>query len=428
MSNNYHFRDPVHGFIEVRPWERKIIDSQPFQRLRGIKQLALTYLVYHGAEHTRFGHSIGVMHLASRAFRSATTKNEVLFSKERLDWYEQILRLIGLTHDLGHAPFSHGSELVFPEGQEHEDFTEVIVLNTEVADYINEIGSEFVAKYGDEFNITPELICSIYRGKNITNPDFIFLKKFVDSELDCDKMDYLLRDSLYCGVSYGKYDIDRLISCLTTYKRDNNVFLAVDKRGLYAFEEFVLARYFMFVQVYFHKTRRFLDRMLVNYLLELLPDGRYPESIADYLEWDDARVWNMIRNDEDKNDFANRLVHRRILKKVYESTTHCGYQEKQVYNLLKNDLENKFGKENFLLDSVDKMTHKIPLKYDLDHEKAIPIIIDHSEEPSTINIESGIINKMTEPINILRIYAYEGVAEEAEKYVRQRMKDMRDPA
>lgn len=419
-----HFRDPVHGFINIRPWERKIIDSQPFQRLRGIKQLALTYLIYHGAEHTRFGHSIGVLHLVSRAFRSVTTKNNDLFPKEKLEWYEQILRLIGLTHDLGHAPFSHGSELVFPEGQEHEDFTEQIVLNTEVAHFINEIGSEFVAKYGTEFNITPELICSIYHGKNINNPDFIFLKKFVDSEIDCDKMDYLLRDSLYCGVNYGKYDMERLISCLTAYKKDNNIFLAVEKRGLYAFEEFVLARYFMFVQVYFHKTRRLLDKMLVNYLREYLPGGRYPEPVFEYLTWDDARVWEMIRADEKKSDFADRIINRKILKKIYESTTHCGDLEKRIYSLIRTDLQDKFGAKNFIIDSADKMTHKIPLKYDLDDERTIPIIIDHSEEPSTISIESGIINKMTEPINILRIYAYENVAEEADVFVKQRMRKM----
>ena len=93
--------------------------------------------------------------------------------------------------------------------------------------------------------------------------------------------------------------------------------------------------------------------------------------------------------------------------------------------MLKN-LQDKFGREHFLYDSADKLTHKIPLKYDLEHEKAIPIILDHSEEPSTINQESGIINKMTEPINILRIYACENVAAEAEKFVRQRMKDMCD--
>jgi len=161
---DYKFRDPVHGFIYVRPLEKKIIDSRPFQRLRGIKQLALTYLVYHGAEHTRFGHSLGVMHLVTKAFNSAISK-EKPFSKEQADWYEQILRLIALTHDLGHAPFSHGSESVFPDGLEHEDFTDKIIMNTEIADFIREIGAEFVHKYGKEFDITPELICSIYHGK-----------------------------------------------------------------------------------------------------------------------------------------------------------------------------------------------------------------------------------------------------------------------
>lgn len=100
-----------------------------------------------------------------------------------------------------------------------------------------------------------------------------------------------------------------------SYKKDNNIFLAVEKRGLYAFEEFVLARYFMFVQVYFHKTRRLLDKMLVNYLREYLPGGRYPEPVFEYLTWDDARVWEMIRADEKKSDFADRIINRKILKK-----------------------------------------------------------------------------------------------------------------
>jgi HD superfamily phosphohydrolase len=103
---NDKFRDPIHEFIEIRPYEKKIIDSQPFQRLRNIKQLALTNLVYHGAEHTRFGHSIGVMHLVTKAFHSVVEKNQDYFDKPTVDWYEQILRLIALTHDLGHAPFS----------------------------------------------------------------------------------------------------------------------------------------------------------------------------------------------------------------------------------------------------------------------------------------------------------------------------------
>lgn len=421
-----HFRDPIHGFIEVRPWEEKIIDSKPFQRLRGIKQLSLTYLVYHGAEHTRFGHSLGVMHLATRAFRVVTSNKETLFSTEKIAWYEQILRLIALMHDLGHAPFSHGSESVFPDGQEHEDFTEKIILKTEIADFINEIGREFVVKYGEVCNITPELICSIYQGRSTGNPDFIFLKKFMDSELDCDKMDYLLRDSVYCGVNYGKYDLERLLSTLTAYQQGQNTFLAIEKGGIHAFEEFVLARYFMFVQVYFHKARRFLDKMLVDFLAQNLPDGRYPDNVEEYLHWNDARVWNMIENRESSNESAMRLIGRKIMKCVYESPVHSDRAQIQMYNLIKSDLKKLCGEANLIFDSADKMTHKIPLKYEIDSEQAIPIILDHSEKPSTISAESGIIKKMTEPINILRIYAHENSAKDAAAFVKERMKDMNE--
>lgn len=162
----------------------------------------------------------------------------------------------------------------------------------------------------------------------------------------------------------------------------------------------MLARYFMFVQVYFHRTRRFLDKMLVDYLKGSLAGGRYPGNVNDYLAWDDARVWGKIKEDEKTSTYAERLINRRIMKMVYESPTHSNVQEKRMYNLIKTDLQNKFGNENLLFDSADKMTHKIPLRHEIDNEKAIPILLDYSDEPSTISIESGIINKMTEPINI----------------------------
>lgn len=281
----YQFRDPVHGFIDVSEDELKIINSAPFQRLRNIHQLATTYLVYHGAEHTRFGHSIGVMHLTSRVFDSVTQKVPNIFSdddnenKRLTAWYRQLLRLIGLTHDLGHAPFSHASEELFENGKQHEDYTKDIIFETEVADYINAIGVKFRSQYGTSYNITPELVWMIYEGKDITNekfifPDFLFLKSFMDGELDCDKMDYLLRDSLYCGVTYGKYDLDRFVSTLTAYKHNNQLQLAIERGGVQALEEFVLARYFMFIQVYFHKTRRYLDKVLVKSLKTVLPNGK----------------------------------------------------------------------------------------------------------------------------------------------------------
>jgi hypothetical protein len=424
QTEHIEFRDPVHGFINIRPLERKIIDSKPFQRLRGIKQLALTNLVYHGAEHTRFGHSIGVMHLVTRAFNSVVEKNPDLFAEARIKWYEQILRLIALIHDLGHAPFSHGSELVFPDNLKHEEYTEKIILGTKIAEYINEIGAEFAKSYGEEYNITPELICSVYRGNNIDNPDFIFLRKFMDSELDCDKMDYLLRDSLYCGVNYGKYDLDRLILCLTAYKEGNNIFLAMDEGGIHAFEEFVLARYFMFTQVYFHKTRRFLDKMLVKYLERCLPNGKYPSDVNDFLDWDDARVWGDIKKDADKDEVANRLYNRKIMKTVYESPTHTVNQDVRIYNFIRSKLEDEFGKDKLLCDSADSMVHKIPQAYEIDNERVIPIIRSSADVPTTIYAESVIINRLTDPINIKRIYADESIKDDAREYVNKMMKDM----
>jgi len=280
VNNLPRLRDPIHGFIELSDLELEIVDSIPFQRLRNIKQLATTYLVYHGAEHTRFGHSVGVMHLVTRAFRSAISNYKKQTGNNLLDetdakWYEQILRLIALVHDLGHAPFSHGSEALFDDGLEHEDFTNKIICETEIADIILRIGEDFCKTNGvdDSYLITPRLLWSIYGEKKPeSNPqymnhliDFKFLKSFMDSEPDCDKMDYLLRDSYYCGVNYGKYDLNRIIDSLTVYydSKQNIKQLAFQKGGVHAFEEFVIARYFMFIQVYFHKTRRYLDKLLV---------------------------------------------------------------------------------------------------------------------------------------------------------------------
>lgn len=176
MKKTYDkFRDPVHGFIEVSSLEREIVDSEPFQRLRNIKQLAMTHLVFHGAEHTRFGHSLGVMHMVTRAFGSAIRNGGLNWPEEKVEYYKQILRLIALTHDLGHAPFSHAAEAVFPNGMEHEDYTRKIVLETEIADIILRIGQMIKAKYGEEYNITPELICDIYSGKDPgPNSEFTF--------------------------------------------------------------------------------------------------------------------------------------------------------------------------------------------------------------------------------------------------------------
>ncbi|NMA84091.1 MAG: HD domain-containing protein [Epulopiscium sp.] len=428
------FRDPIHGFIEVSNLELKIIDSPPFQRLRNIKQLATTYLVYPGAEHTRFGHSLGVMHLVTKAFDSALdnykrTNGKDLFDSTRSAWYRQILRLIALTHDLGHAPFSHASEALFDGDLEHEDFTKKIIYETEIADHIQTIGKEFRKKHsvGEEYNITPKLLWLIYGEKNpeldseYIMPDYKFLKSFMDSELDCDKMDYLLRDSYYCGVNYGKYDLNKLLSSLNVFYKpsDKIMHLAVDRGGVHAFEEFVIARYFMFIQVYFHKTRRYLDKLLVDNIANILPNSKYPNNVQDYLKWDDLTVIDKIKASRFNCLDAEQFLTRTVMSCVYETSAHSNRSDG---NLLLNIIKNKLQEElehAILEDTANKMPHKIPTleEYDASSGKGIPILVQYMEMPSSIGSESILLKSLIEPINIRRLYVQKSEAETAKKIV-----------
>ncbi|WP_314762877.1 HD domain-containing protein [uncultured Selenomonas sp.] len=420
------YRDPVHGFIEVRPLEKKIIDSAPFQRLRHIKQLAMTNLVFHGAEHTRFGHSLGVMFLVTRAFHMAVENGtaEYRFSRKKIEWYEQILRLIALTHDLGHAPFSHASEAVFPDGIEHEDFTEKIIKETEIAEYIYAIGKEFKTK-DEKYDITPDLICDIYRGRDPgEKSEFTFLKSFMDGELDCDKMDYLLRDSLYCGVNYGKFDLDRLLSSLTIDVNDGVPRLAIDYGGLKVFEEFVLARYFMFTEVYFHRTRRYFDYVLGRALKEILPRGRYPQKVRDYLAWDDVRVLQECRKKVGKDSYCRYIVERTVYPCVYETSAHAVGDSLGIYKGMKSLLYKDFDKKLFIEDaSADKMPHKIPVQSSVEDEKAVILVNKRMRKRVSISDESHIIRALSNKIGIRRIYAHPSIAEAARKIVQ----DWHDP-
>lgn len=432
----YQFRDPIHGFISVSEEEKRIIDSKPFQRLRNIKQLATTYLVYHGAEHTRFGHSIGVMHLVSKTFDAVVEKNPNLFSKNKKEndticqYYRQILRLIALTHDLGHAPFSHASEELFPGKKRHEDYTKDIIFNTEIGEYINKIGHKFQKTYGDEYPITPKLIWMIYNGDTFEpeykTPDFLFLQGFMDGELDCDKMDYLLRDSKFCGVSYGKYDLERFISTLTVYKPANTMKLAIEKGGIQALEEFILARYFMFIQVYFHKTRRYFDKQLIKALKAVLPNGHYPEDIAEFLKWDDNRVLYELTNSNspDVKPFLDRIT----MTCVYETPAHADSAEENVFNMICNTLDDLCKKENILIDKIDKAAHKLqPLYFatkdkEDDSGRAIIILDRKTSKPRNLMEESRILNGIIEPINIWRIYVDKSEAGKAEKQIAKLLK------
>lgn len=436
---SYQFRDPIHGFIEVSPLELKIIDSPPFQRLRNIKQLSTTYLVYPGAEHTRFGHSLGVMHLITKAFDSALAnykkaKGTPLFDDTIKEWYKQILRLIALTHDLGHAPFSHGSEALFDGDAEHEDFTKKIIFETEISQHIDDIGKDFCQKYnvGDEYKITPVLLWLIYGERNpelnpkYIMPDYKFLKSFMDSELDCDKMDYLLRDSYYCGVNYGKYDLNRLLSTLNVYynESDNIMQLAIEKGGIHTFEEFVIARYFMFIQVYFHKTRRYLDKLLVENISKILPSSKYPDDLCEYLKWDDLTVLDKIRESRSTSPIAEQFLSRLVMSCVYETSAHSNKgSDSKLCNLIKKELRKQLDCDIFE-DTPNKMPHKIPTleEYDASSGKGIPVLVRYMDTPSNVAYESLLLQSLIKPINIKRLYVEKKYVKKAKEIVSDLLK------
>lgn len=424
-----HFRDPIHGLIEVSDEECAIIDTAPFQRLRRIKQLATTNMVYHGAEHTRFGHSIGVMHLTSRVLDSIASKNPNLFQgdSDKFAYYRQLIRLVGLTHDLGHPPFSHASEDLFQNDLEHEDYTRDILFSAELQDAIGGVNRSFANEHGAGYEISPETIWLAYTCEDVTSPyyaapDFPFLKSLMDSELDCDKMDYLLRDSHYCGVNYGNYDLGRLVDSFTVYcgENDDLLKLAIASDGVQAVEEFILARYFMFIQVYFHKTRRLLDKRLVECLKTILPNGTFPTDTQEYLAWDDSRVINELSSVSKGG--SSPFLDRETMHCVFSSQSHAGGDTTRLYNLAKKKAEEILSargvtsehlNKHLVLDSPSKAVHKI--SREPSDERGIPVVFEHKKEPVSLLDQSVLLNSLKDnEIAMRRLYVSAEYKDEVE--------------
>jgi len=286
-ERDIEIRCPLHGFVTVRDWERRIIAHPAYQRLRRIRQLAWTDQVYPGAMHTRFEHSLGVMHVANSMFESIVRTSrdylidEVQFNAGALDRERMLVRLTALLHDVGHAPFSHAAEELFPQRDgvqlEHEDYSAAII-RTVLREVIDSHPDS------DNYRIKAKDVADLLEGKSDAGRSLIW-RELITGQLDADRIDYLLRDSLHAGVDYGRFDWRRLIRCLVFVQPGAGQAprLGVTEGGLHAAEGLVLARYFMFTQVYFHKTRVAYDHHLKQAMLTILPNGRFPTLDGDGL-------------------------------------------------------------------------------------------------------------------------------------------------
>lgn len=323
-------RDPLHGSIHVQKEEIGIIDHPFFQRLRNIKQLGFSEFVFPGATHTRYIHSIGVMDVATKVFNQIF-KNEV-HDKEILRLKETV-RLACLLHDIGHAPLSHTTEFVMPnvselklpkrffEGSDrqasHEDYTLKSIVDSSFTSSFKDVESKF--------GVNPNNVAELIIGQTI-EPEYFthkginyfpLLHQLVSSEMDCDRMDYLLRDSYFCGVSYGKFDLDWIIDNLKSCTVDSKAYLGISERAVSTFDDFLLCRFHMFLMVYFHYKCVCLEKLLERYFVSSPGEYTIPSDIEKYLEHDDHLLMKTLRNSD--NIWAKRIMRNNIPTKILET-------------------------------------------------------------------------------------------------------------
>lgn len=321
-------RDPVHGSIAIFDAEIPILEHAFFQRLRRIKQLGFSEYVFPGATHTRYIHSIGVMHVSTMVF------NNLFQGQDSADLrrLKETLRLGCLLHDIGHAPLSHSTESVMPLVSElklpprfainekrqasHEDYTIKSIVDSSFTDSFKQVRHQF--------GIEPEAVAELVTGETTDNGYFTvngvnyfpLLHQLVSSEMDCDRMDYLLRDSYFCGVSYGKFDLDWIIDNLKVCHENNQAFIGITERAISTFDDFLLSRFHMFMMVYFHYRAVCLEQMLMRYF-NSSTEYSIPAGIEDYLEHDDPYLYKVLRTS--KNPWAQRIVNNDIPKKILET-------------------------------------------------------------------------------------------------------------
>ena len=324
-ERKYRVRDPIHGLIELSETEVKLIDTKVFQRLRRIRQLAMASLVYPSALHTRFEHSIGVMHIAGRI----CTELQKVESNKITAADIKLVRIAALLHDVGHGPFSHVSEDLLERyardqtgiGETREKIHEQITV-----DFI-QTDPEIRSILDDDEE--REFVVTLIKEKDMRD----WRRNVISSELDADKMDYLLRDSYFAGVQYGQYDLEQIIESCRIDTDRNTTSLVMSSAGIYALEQLLLARYHMTQQVYWHKVSLISNQMIIRGITLAIKGGnsdmkelyQYDENdkenfIQRYLNYHDEKVIDLLRHCEQEkvSEIFNRLYDRRLFKTIAE--------------------------------------------------------------------------------------------------------------
>ena len=375
MGKYYDVRDPIHGFITLDEWERDIVNHTVFQRLRGIRQLGLTDMVYPGAMHNRFEHSLGVMHVATRMFdeivkrRKEFLKNALNFTEGGLERDRVLVRISCLLHDVGHSPFSHAAENLMPlvsgsdKHYDHENYSAAAVLHL-MKDVIEN------HPLNQNYKLTVKEISDFLNGHSNTGRCLLW-RDLLTGHLDADRADYLLRDSYHIGVAYGHFDLNRLMITMTVAidPETESPTLAVEEGGMHTAEALILARYMMFTQVYFHTTRRAYDTHLEAAIKTMLEEEHkdldLPEkgvflppvnenNIFDYMKWNDWKVLGLIDSDNG-GDGGKKIKNRDHDRCVHQTSETPDETELSFFE----EVFSKLKEYSPILDKAEKSWYKL---------------------------------------------------------------------
>jgi len=343
--------DPVHGFIKI-PYEIifDIMEHRCFQRLRRISQTGLLSLIFPGATHTRFHHAIGAMHLMFNALEILKQKGVKISTEE-----EKGAMLAVLLHDVGHGPFSHALENILMDNWHHEKLSLLLM------EQLNE-------EFSSELTIAIQMFQGKYHRK--------FFNQLISSQLDVDRLDYLKRDSFYTGVSEGNINTQRILSTLNVLDDE----LVLDEKGIYSIEHYLVARMFMYWQVYYHKAAVLAENLLIKIMnraktlvsqsvkVEASENLKYflyressteatDEDIARFMELDDTDVLQAIKSWKNHDDFmlsylCKTVINRKFPKIIYSSTP---FSDDLVQEKIR-ETNLHFGIENgdLLVDNIER--------------------------------------------------------------------------
>ncbi|MCU6710868.1 HD domain-containing protein [Paenibacillus sp. J5C_2022] len=388
------FKDPVHKYIYVQDrtiWD--LINTKEFQRLRRIRQLGTTYLTFHGAEHSRFSHSLGVYEITRKIISQFERNGYPDWPQE-----ERLLSLCAaLLHDVGHGPFSHSMEEVFHT--HHEQWTcRILQGDTEINDVLRQVSPDF-----------PDKVAAVIE-KKYPKPIVVSL---ISSQMDADRMDYLLRDAYFTGVNYGTFDLERILRVLRPFKGQ----IVVKESGMHAVEHYLMSRYQMYWQIYFHPVTRSSEiilRQIFRRAKELYEGGysfyympvpiksllEQKMTLQHYLKLDESLLQTAFLEWSDEGDaLLGDLCRRFLHRKLYKYMTMDNPDE-----VLLGEVAEAFQSIGLQPDYHMEIDYPFDLPYDVyrpdlkigeKREKAPILLLDHNESISEISLKSDIVRSIT---------------------------------